>query len=83
MKCRHLIGGGQGADAAVLGGDPFACEQIAGFDDRPVGATVGDHADLVLPGSPSMIGGGSAARAVSSLRTSRSRFFFQSSGRSL
>ncbi len=41
-----FVGDGQGADAAVLGGDPFVAELVAGFDHRPVRAAVGDQADL-------------------------------------
>ena len=60
MKCWHLVGDGQGADAAVLGGDSLVAEQVAGLDHRPVRAAVGDQADLVRRASPSMTGGGRA-----------------------
>ncbi len=46
MKCCDLVGGGQGADAAVLGRDSLVAELVAGFDHRPVRAAVGDQPDL-------------------------------------
>ena len=78
-----LVGDRQGPDAAVARRDALLAELVAGLDHRPVGAAVGDQADLGARASSSITGAGSACRAVSSFRASRSRFFFQSSGRSL
>ena len=77
-----LVRDGQGADAAIARRDSLVAKLVAGFDHRKVRTAVSDQADLGA-GSPSMTGAGSAWRAVSCLRAIRSRFFFQSSGRSL
>ena len=48
----HLIGNRQGANPAVLGGDPFVLEHVAGLGHGGVRAAIGDQADAGRRGLP-------------------------------
>ena len=83
MKCRTSSETGRARMRQYSVGMPCVAELVAGLDDRPVGAAVGDQADLGAGVALDDRARAGLPRAVSSLRARRSRFFFQSSGRSL